>query len=117
MDMISFSNITLDDLNKIDFRTKQGRSILKQSGLSLGALKSHLIQKKSESKIQYIRKLKPYFQGYIVRRRIKTYGICYLCPHLSVNDTDYWTLDDITKIKPTQFFHTRMKKAIILLLK
>ena len=31
MDTITFNNITLDDLTKIDFRKKQGRSILKQS--------------------------------------------------------------------------------------
>lgn len=111
MDTISFSNISLNDLTKIDFRTKQGRLILKQSGKSLSELKSYLFQKKSETKLQYIKKLMPYFKGYITRRRIRTYGICYLCPHLSVNDTDYWTLDDITKIKPTHFFSYKDEKG------
>ena len=77
----------------------------------MSELKLYLVQKKSDSQIQYIKKLIPYFKGYIIRRRIKTYGICYLCPHLSVNDTDYWTLDDITKIKPTQFFSYKDEKG------
>ena len=96
-------------LNSINYNVKQLKSMCKHYKLKISGNKTELKKRiyNYMSNSIHATIIQKYFRGYIVREYIKTHGPALMKRSECVNDSDFYTLDDLSEIPFEQFYSFR----------
>lgn len=104
-----------ETLTKYNFNVKQLKQLCKHYSLRVTGNKSILHERiytflRNSSYAIIIQK---YIRGFFVRTLLKLQGPALIKRHICVNDSDFYSLDDITDIPSRQFYSFRDKNNLV----
>ena len=98
-------------LNEFNYNVKQLKAMCKHYKLKISGNKNELKKRISNYLINSVQAItiQKHIRGYIVREYMKTHGPALFKRNDCVNNTDFFTLDDLTDIPFNQFYSFRDK--------